>query len=64
MVGSRSRDHGAHLWLARIRELQQQLERLSQDRETEEEEETGPRTSTARRPSRSEYLQLRRRILF
>merc|ERR1719410_654331 len=37
---------------ARIRELQQQLERLSQDRETEEEEETGPRTSTARRPSR------------
>ena len=40
--------------MARIRELQQQLERLSQDRETEEEEETGPRTSTARRPSRSE----------
>ena len=41
--------------MVRIRELQQQLERLSQDRETEEEEEeTGPRTSTARRPSRSE----------
>ena len=40
--------------MARIRELQQQLERLSQDRETEEEEETGPRTSTARRPSRSD----------
>ena len=40
--------------MARIRELQQQLERLSQDRETEEEEETGPRASTARRPSRSE----------
>ena len=40
--------------MARIRELQQQLERLSQDRETEEEEETGPRTSSARRPSRSD----------